>query len=300
MDAADLRVFEAVARLGGMSRAAAELNTVQSNVTARIRLLEAELGTPLFRRHSRGVTLTEAGQRLLAYAVRTRQLLDEARRAVEDDGRPRGALTIGSLETTAALRLSPVLSAFVTTYPDVDLVIRTGTTGELIEHVLERRLEGAFVCGPVDHPELEADVVFREELVIVTARSVRRLSELLGRGALKIIVLRAGCSYRQRLEAILATRGVVGLRVLEFGTLDAILGCVIAGLGVTLLPRSVVGQAWRAGRLALHAVPPAEARVETLFIRRRDAFVSSALAAFVECARPALVRGMLRNRAAHR
>lgn len=300
MDAADLRVFEAVARLGVMSRAAAELNTVQSNVTARIRQLEVELGTRLFRRHSRGVTLTEAGQRLLAYAVRTRQLLDDARRAVEDDGRPKGPLTIGSLETTAALRLSPVLSAYVTTHPEVDLVIRTGTTAELVESVLQRRLEGAFVCGPVDHADLESDVVFREELVIVTARSVRRLDDLLGQSALKIIVLRAGCSYRQRLEAILATRGVVGLRVLEFGTLDAILGCVIAGLGLTLLPRSVVGQAWRAGRLALHTLPLTEARVETVFIRRRDAFVSSALAAFVECARPTFVRSTPRRRAAHR
>ena len=56
MDAADLKVFEAVARLGGMNRAAAELNTVQSNVTARIRVLEDELRTPLFDRHSRGVS----------------------------------------------------------------------------------------------------------------------------------------------------------------------------------------------------------------------------------------------------
>ncbi|MGH6886252.1 MAG: LysR family transcriptional regulator, partial [Geminicoccales bacterium] len=68
MDAADLKVFEAVARLGGMNRAAAELHTVQSNVTARIRTLEARLGTPLFQRHSRGVTLTAAGRRLLPYA----------------------------------------------------------------------------------------------------------------------------------------------------------------------------------------------------------------------------------------
>jgi len=65
MDTADLKFFEAVARLGGMSRAAAELNTVQSNVTARIRVLEDELGTPLFHRHARGVTLTDAGRRLL-------------------------------------------------------------------------------------------------------------------------------------------------------------------------------------------------------------------------------------------
>ncbi|MGH7111833.1 MAG: LysR family transcriptional regulator, partial [Stellaceae bacterium] len=77
MDAADLRVFEAVARLGGMSRAAGELHTVQSNVTARIRLLETELGTPLFARHSRGVVLTAAGRRLLPYAGRVARLLAE-------------------------------------------------------------------------------------------------------------------------------------------------------------------------------------------------------------------------------
>ena len=117
MDAAELRVFEAVARLGGMSRAAEELHTVQSNVTARIRLLEEELGQPLFRRHSRGVALTAAGQRLLPYALRVRQLLTEARRAVEDDGTPSGPLVIGSLETTAALRLAPLLSAYVAAYP---------------------------------------------------------------------------------------------------------------------------------------------------------------------------------------
>jgi DNA-binding transcriptional LysR family regulator len=290
MDAADLRIFETVARLGGMKRAAGELNTVQSNVTARIRLLEEELGTPLFDRHSRGVTLTAAGHRLLPHATRVRHLLDDARRAVEDDGTPRGALTIGSLETTAALRLSPLLAAYVAKYREVDLVLRTGTTCELVEDVRERRLEGAFVCGPVDHPDLETQVVFREELVLVTARSVRTLDGTLNRGDLKIVVLRAGCSYRQRLEAILASRGAVAVRVLEFGTLDAILACVAAGLGVTLLPRSVVGHAWRSGRVAIHRLPADEARVETVFVRRRDVVVSSALTAFLDAARPALVR----------
>jgi DNA-binding transcriptional LysR family regulator len=68
VDIADLRTFEVVARLGGMNRAAAELHTVQSNVTARIRSLEQQLGSPLFLRHSRGVALTPAGRRLLPYA----------------------------------------------------------------------------------------------------------------------------------------------------------------------------------------------------------------------------------------
>ena len=111
MDAADLKVFEAVARLGGMNRAAVELHTVQSNVTARIQALEADIGSMLLERHSRGVSLTQAGQRLLPYADKVARLLDDARRAARDDGAPRGVLTIGSLETTAALRLTPLLDA---------------------------------------------------------------------------------------------------------------------------------------------------------------------------------------------
>src|SRR5215468_2356234 len=103
MDAADLKVFAAVARIGGMNRAANELHTVQSNVTARVRTLEEELGVQLFHRGRKGVTLTAAGKRLLPYAVRVAHLLEEAQKAVKDDGSPRGRLTIGSLETTAAL-----------------------------------------------------------------------------------------------------------------------------------------------------------------------------------------------------
>jgi DNA-binding transcriptional LysR family regulator len=286
VDASDLRVFEAVARLGGMNRAAAELNTVQSNVTARVRQLEQELGTALFERHSRGVALTAAGQRLLPYAERLAQLLADARQAATDDGTPRGRLTIGALETTTAVRLSPLLSRYAAQWPEVDLALRTGTTAELVEQVLARRLDGAFVCGPVDHPELVAETMFREELVLLTARGVRTLDALIGAGDLKIVVLRAGCSYRQRLEDILARRGAVAARLLEFGTIEAILGCVAAGLGVTLLPRALVADSRHRPLIAVHALPAPEAHVETLFVRRRDGHASSALAAFLDHVRP--------------
>src|SRR5689334_25007161 len=98
MDAGDLSVFAAVAEAGGINRAAQELNTVQSNVTQRIRLLEQELGVPLFHRHSRGVTLTAAGAQLLPYARRIGSLLQEARRAATNGAEPSGRLTVGSLE----------------------------------------------------------------------------------------------------------------------------------------------------------------------------------------------------------
>ncbi len=282
MDASDLRVFEAVARLGGINRAAAELNTVQSNVTNRIRLLEENLGTRLFERLSRGVALTPAGRRLLPYAHEVRDLLDDARRAVEDDGVPRGQLTIGCMETTAALRVTPIVARYVATYPDVELVLRTGTTGELIAHVLDRQLEGAFVCGPARHPELVEEKIFREELVVLAPPAVRDLDELLGKPGTKMVVLRASCSYRQRLEEILARRGAVDMRLLEFGTLEAIMGCVSAGLGITLLPRDLIGAIWQRGRVSIHKLHPRDAMVNTVFVRRRDGHLSSGLKVFLE------------------
>ena len=287
VDAGDLRIFAAVARLGGMNRATGELHTVQSNVTARIRLLEDALGTPLFHRHSRGVSLTIAGQRLLPYADRVAHLLAEARRAVVDDGTPKGSLTLGSLETTAGLRLPAILAAYAADYPAVDLVLKTGTTCELVADVAAHRLEGAFVCAPVSHSDLSEELVFREELVLVTARSVRHLDEAVEKKDLKVVVFRAGCSYRDRLDAILAARGVVGARRLDFGSVEGILGCVAAGVGVTLLPKAVVETAWRDGRVAIHELSLAQSRVDTVFVRRRDAFVSSALAAFLDRARGA-------------
>jgi DNA-binding transcriptional LysR family regulator len=287
MDAGDLKVFEAVARLGSMNRAAAELNTVQSNVTSRIRTLELELGTTLFERHARGVSPTAAAQRLLPYALGVRQMLIDARKATRDEGVPAGPLVVGSLESTAGLRLAPLLAKFAAAYPDVDLSLRTGTTCELIDDVLTHRVEGAFVCGPVDHPDLLAETMFQEELVALTAPNVTNLDAAIRKDNFRIVVLRAGCSYRQRMEAFLARRGSVGLRVLEFGTLEAIIACAGAGLGMTFLPRALVENARRSGQVGVHVLPAEDALVETVFVRRRDGYVSSALGAFLAAARPA-------------
>jgi LysR family transcriptional regulator, cell division regulator len=288
MDTSDLHLFAAVARTGGIGKAALELNTVQSNVTARLKALEDRLGTVLFERSYRGVVLTAAGQRLLPYAERISRLLEDAKRAVRDDGKAAGPLAIGSLETTAALRLPAVLARFAKSHPAVELSLKTGTSAELVAQVLDRRLDGAFVCGPADHADLQAESMFAEELVMLTAPGVPDLKALLRSGIFKIIVLRAGCSYRLIFEAWLARHGIVGARVLEFGTLEAIISCVAAGLGVTLLPKSLIGAVWSGDRVATHGLPDGEGRVETVFIRHRDAFATSALRAFVDMVRPAV------------
>jgi LysR family transcriptional regulator, cell division regulator len=289
MDAADLRLFAAVARTGGIGKAALVLNTVQPNVTTRLKALEDRLGAVLFERSNRGVVLTAAGRRLLPYAERIGRLMEDAKRAVRDGGEPAGPLTIGSLETTAALHLSPCLACFAKSHPAVDLSLKTGTSAELVDQVLNRTVDGAFVCGPVDHVDLRVEPIFSEELVVLTAPGVCDIDDLLRAGDLKLIVLRAGCSYRQIFEAYLARRGAVAARVLEFGTIETIISCVAAGLGVTLLPKSLIGAVWSAGRVAIHHLQNGEGRVETVFIQHRDAYAPSALRAFLGAVRPAFV-----------
>jgi DNA-binding transcriptional LysR family regulator len=288
MDASDLAVFAAVARAGGITKAAQILNTVQSNVTQRVHLLEDELGVELFHRHSRGVSLTSAGRQLLPYAERIGHLVGEARQAAIDGPIPRGKIVIGALETATAMRLPPILAAYAATYPQVEIEVSTGTTAGLIQAVLAHEIEVAFVASPVGHPELVTTEVIEEELMLVTAPWVLDLDRMFSATSadkLKIVVFRSGCAYRTHLENMLAKRGIVGVRRLDFGTLEGILGCVGAGIGLTLLPRVVVEVAAGEGRVAIHKLPPSEACVPTVLIRHRDVFVSTALMRFIELAR---------------
>ena len=285
MESGDLRVFEAVARLGSITAAAHELHTVQSNVTARIRALEDELGIRLFRRHSRGVVLTPAGERLRPYAGKIARLLKDATAVVADNSTPRGDLQIGSLESTASVRLPPILSAYRRKFSEVNLTLAIGTTGHLIDEVLASRLEGAFVAGPVERAEIAETQVFTEEMVLVTAAKFRSLDEAVrAPRQVNMLVLRAGCSYRSRLEQLLKEQGVASFGQLEFGTIDGIFGCAREGLGITLMPRSVSERAAQNGKLGIHALPRDKALVPTMFIRRQDALMSAALSRFLECA----------------
>jgi LysR family transcriptional regulator, cell division regulator len=283
MELTDLLTFSAVARTGGITRAAEELNTVQSNVTQRIKALEAEIGTTLFERHSRGMTLTGAGRRLLPYAQRLAALSREAVLAARDDGEPKGPLAIGSMETTAAVRLPALFADFHRRFPAVRLSLRTATTADLVAAVLDGNLDGAFVAGPINHAELTSTIAFREELVLVTARHLKTLSALRAatpESGPTALVFRTGCTYRQRLEQTLTDLGWPSATRFELGTLDGMIGCVAAGMGVTLLPRAVVG---RNENVSILPLSDGQSRVDTLFITRRAAHDYSALRGFVSC-----------------
>lgn len=286
MELSDLVTFSTVARTGGITRAAEELHTVQSNITQRVKALEAEIGTPLFERHSRGMTLTGAGRRLLPYAQRMAALSREAVLAAREDGEPKGPLAIGSMETTAAVRLPSLLAEFHRRFPAVQLSLRTAPTADLVAAVLDGALDGAFVAGPIDHVELSAVPAFREELVLVTARRWQNLADLRAgtpESGPTALVFRTGCTYRQRLEQAMAEFGWPSAARFELGTLDGMIGCVAADMGITLLPRAVVERKDHSGTIRLHALPAALSRVDTLFIQRRGAHQYSALQGFASC-----------------
>jgi len=266
MELSDLVTFSTVARLGAVTRAADELNTVQSNITHRVKALEAEIGTPLFERHSRGMTLTGAGRRLLPYAQRLAALSREAVLAAREDGEPKGPLSIGSMETTAAVRLPSLLAEFHRRFPAVQLSLRTAPTADLVAAVLDGSLDGAFVAGPIAHAELTDVTAFQEELVLVTARRWASLAALRAgtpESGPTALVFRTGCSYRQRLEQLLTEFGWPSAARFELGTLDGMIGCVAAGMGVTLLPRAVVERSDRHSRGSIPSSSSAAARLTT-------------------------------------
>jgi LysR family transcriptional regulator, cell division regulator len=259
---------------------------VQSNVTKRIRLLEDELGTTLFHRHKRGISLTTAGEQLLPYAEKIQQLLAEAKGIVTKSSAPKGPLRIGAIETTVALRLAPVFTRYGKLYPEVDLSIATDTTGALIAEVLDYQLEGAFVAGPVNHPRLTSVQVFEEELVLYAPGNVKDVFHFIKARTPKVLVFRGGCSYREKLEKLFSQWGMAQVRFLEFSSLDGIFGCVSAGLGVTLFPRALSDQRlWnsRWGKsISVHHLPKKDAMVPTVFIRHSDAYLSAAMARLID------------------
>ncbi len=231
MDLADLRIFSAVVREGGVTRAAERLHRVQSNVTTRIRQLEEDLSVALFVREGKRLHLAPAGQVLLDYADRLLALADEARGAVQDT-RPRGTFRLGAMESTAAVRLPGLLSEYHRRHPGVVLELRTGNPQVLGSAILAGDLDAALVAEPI------AD---------------------------------ARCPHRKRLEEWYASRREMPERTIELASYHAMLGCVVAGMGIALIPKSVLTTFPERKRLSVHVLARAENCAQTVLIWRKGA-----------------------------
>jgi len=136
-------------------------------------------------------------------------------------------------------------------------------------------------------PSSTAFAAFREELVLVSARKWNSLAALRA-GTPRVGPDRAGVSAPAALIASGWSRcfsefGWPSAARFELGTLDGMIGCVAADIGVTMLPRAVVERDHVSRDIAIHALNVTQSRVDTLFIQRRSAHQYSALQGFVSC-----------------
>jgi DNA-binding transcriptional LysR family regulator len=254
IDLDSLEIFRAVVEQGGIIRAAAKLNRVQSNVTTRIKQLEQRLGKQLFRKQGRSLALSPEGELLLSYTQRLFRIADEAEHELKK-GQPIGAFRIGSLESTAGSRLAPILSKFHRLYPGVVVELSTGTTGALVQRVANFEIEAAFVSEPFTAPGLNTMRVFDEELVLITGRDmppITRASQLAGH---TLIAFQNGCSYRKRVEEWLGAGAVMPSRTMEFGSYQAMIACVAAGTGYAIVPKSLLASLKAGAEVKQHELP---------------------------------------------
>jgi DNA-binding transcriptional LysR family regulator len=267
MDLSDLLIFKTVAEAGGIVRAAGRLHRVQSNVTTRIKQLEASMGVPLFFREKQRLHLSPHGKMLLVYADKLLRLADEAKGAV-NAGAPRGTLRLGSLESTAASRLPEILSEYHRRFPEVSVELKTGTNDALAAAVAERRLDAAFIAQPPAHEGLAHLPLFHERLVLISALThapVRRPADIAGE---TVIAFPHGCAYRRVVERWLGAQTLASVRVLELSSYHAIVACVASGTGVAIVPESVL-ETVQSNRVARHEIPKVLGRVVTPLVWRK-------------------------------
>jgi DNA-binding transcriptional LysR family regulator len=266
MDLSDLKIFKTVADEGGILRAARKLHRVQSNVTTRIKQLEASMGVQLFFRDRQRLILSPNGKSLLVYADKLLRLAEEARVAASGLP-PSGVLRLGALESTSASRLPRVLARFHKAFPDVRVELQTGTNDALTVAVKDRQLDAAFVAEAPGDKALTSLPVFREKLVLISQLGHRRVTGSRDVRDDSIIAFPNGCAYRRVLERWLGVRGFASMRVLELSSYHAIVVCVAAGTGVALLPESVLDVV-RTDEVARHRLPKVHAEMVTPLIWR--------------------------------
>ena len=291
MDLGDLRIFKAVIDEGGVTRAAEKLHRVQSNVTTRVKQLEDRLQVRLFEREGRQLRPTAAGRVLYEYAGRLIDLAAEARAAVSDPT-PRGLFRLGTMESTAAVRLPGPLTRYLAAWPEVELRLVTGNPVALAAQVRSGELEAAFFAEPVAE-EFESVPAFVEELVVVTAAGhAPVVADALPRN---VIVFENGCPHRRHLEHWYADCAARPAQTIQLSSYHAMLGCVVVGMGAALLPRAVLSTFPEAGRLGVHALPEGRNRLTT-HLAWRKGIRSPRVAALADLIRGGSGDGDGRNR----
>jgi DNA-binding transcriptional LysR family regulator len=178
----------------------------------------------------------------------------------------------------------------------VALELRTGNPGVLGAAILAGELDAALVAEPIAEAPFDKVVAFVEEPVIVSAAGEPQVGKK-GYFPKTIITFEHGCPHRKRLENWYAKHGEMPERIVELGSYHAMLGCVAAGMGIALLPRSVLTTFPESKRLTVQRLPPGENRVETVLIWRKGAYSPNIEALQQILSRPRAGRGLRKPKA---
>jgi len=274
VDLSSLEIFLAVAEEGSVTRAARRLSRAPSNVTTRIQALEGQMEAVLFSRDGKRMTLTTEGQTFLSYAKRLTALAGEAQLALKGI-RPQPVLRLGTMESTAASRLPPVLARFNEQNPDIALKLTLGATRELTKAVLSGDLDCALIATPQGEPgwlssagpdagDLHSARVYEEDLLLVMPPHHASVEVPQDIRLPALAALEPGCTYRQIAERWM--RAGANLPTVEMTSYHAILAQVITGNAVGVMPRSVLDMLPWNKEVTIHRL----GLVDTLLISRRQ------------------------------
>jgi len=242
MDLKQLQTFLTAAETLSFTKTAQLLDYAQSSITAQVKTLEQELGVNLFERLGKRIILTEEGKRLQQYAKKMLELDREMKKAISNE-QEQVLLKVGAQESQCVYRLPSILQQFQQVHPHVKIIFKPVHTTDIAKKLLQvGDLDVAFITDTYQETSmLQRQRLIEEQLIFVSA-PIERMEPLSAQQlALETMLLtETGCSYRNHLEALLQLEGVRPLQMIEFASIEAIKQCVIAGLGMTFLPKMVV------------------------------------------------------------
>ena len=282
MDLQTIRFFVEAAETGSFSAAAESLQYAQPNLSTRMKQLESELGEVLFYRDKRGVSLTSKGSTFYEYAKKILQLSDEAVVSMKNMEHACGNLRLGSIEATAFADLPALLLAYRKDNPDVRLSLKVDLNDVFLKPVLDRALDGAFVAGPVTHPELTSIKLKQEQLVLVGSKTEEGLSSDRILEHAPLITFPEGSVFRQHLELLLSSRNLSWQdRTTYVNSLGAMIATISAGIGFGYLPLSIVESFVRQGVVSVYPFEDPFSDYDVVFIYRRDHVMDAAFKNFI-------------------
>ena len=253
----DLEYFVALAETRHFGQAAERCHVTQPTLSMQIAKLEQELGIRLFERDKRRVSLTDAGRQILTRAGSVLDGVNEIRDVARGlTGDLSGPMYLGVIPTIGPYLLPHLLPELRSIYPDVKLYLREDKTDQLVEQLQHSTLDAAILSLPLDTPDLDYDVFFREELVAGLPKSHALARKK--RVAMKdladepILLLEEGnCMRDQTLKLCRGSRPAdpEGYRA---STIESLRQMVSAGMGCTFLPKlSTVGPFAKASPIAI-------------------------------------------------